>query len=54
MKEYKCTLCGYIYREERGEARKDIPPMTKFEDLPENFKCPTCNEPKMAFVERGR
>lgn len=51
-KMYKCTMCGYIYREERGESRYDIAPGTKFEDLPESFKCPTCNQPKMAFEER--
>jgi len=51
-KMYKCTMCGYIYREERGESRLDIDPGTKFEDLPDSFKCPTCNQPKMAFELR--
>lgn len=52
FKMYKCTMCGYIYREEKGESRLDIAPGTKFEDLPETFKCPTCNQPKMAFELR--
>jgi len=52
FKMYHCTMCGYIYREERGESRLDIPAGTKFEDLPESFKCPTCNQPKMAFELR--
>lgn len=51
-KEYKCTRCGYIYREARGEARQDIPAGTRFEDLPDSFRCPTCNEPRMAFEPR--
>ncbi|MBF4695731.1 rubredoxin [Fusibacter ferrireducens] len=50
MKIYKCTVCGYIYKPEKGEWRKDIPKGTPFEELPEDFKCPTCNQPKMAFV----
>lgn len=52
MKVYNCSMCGYVYREERGEPRKDIPPNTKFEDLPDSFRCPTCNHPKMVFIER--
>jgi rubredoxin len=52
FKEYKCPRCGYIYREGRGDSRKDIHAGTKFEDLPDSFRCPTCNEPKMAFELR--
>ncbi|WP_425446421.1 rubredoxin [Dethiothermospora halolimnae] len=52
MKQYKCTVCGYIYRPTRGDKTQDIEPNTAFDDLPEFWKCPTCNEPKMAFVER--
>lgn len=49
---YKCTMCGYIYREEKGEPRLEIAPGTRFDDLPDDFKCPTCNQPKMAFELR--
>lgn len=52
MISYKCTVCGYIYRPEKGDWTQDIKENTKFEDLPEFWKCPTCNQPKMAFVER--
>ncbi|MCT4612177.1 MAG: rubredoxin [Clostridia bacterium] len=52
MKEYKCIVCSYVYREEKGEPMKDIEPNTKFEDLPENFKCPKCNQGKMMFEEK--
>ncbi|MCT4661832.1 MAG: rubredoxin [Tissierellales bacterium] len=51
MDKYKCTVCGYIYRPERGDRIGDIPEGTSFEDLPDDWKCPTCNQPKMAFVE---
>ncbi len=49
---YKCTVCGYTYREEKGEMRCDVEPGTYFEDLPESFRCPTCNQSKMAFELR--
>ncbi len=51
MNNYRCTVCGYIYRPERGDKIHDIEPMTSFEDLPEEWKCPTCNQPTMAFEE---
>lgn len=51
MDKYKCTVCGYIYRPERGDKLRDIPANTPFDELPEDWKCPTCNQPKMVFVE---
>lgn len=51
MDEYKCTVCGYVYRPKRGDRIGDIPAGTAFEDLPEEWRCPTCHQPKMAFVE---
>jgi len=38
---YRCTICGYIYDPETEG--------TKFEDLPDDWHCPTCNAPKEAF-----
>lgn len=51
MSSNKCTVCGYTYRPERGDRIHDIGPNTEFKDLPDNWRCPTCNQPKMAFVE---
>lgn len=39
--QYRCTLCGYIY----DDAKETI----KFEDLPEDWKCPLCGAPKNLF-----
>ncbi len=36
-----CQVCGYVYDEEK-EGKK-------FEDLPENWKCPVCGAPKNMF-----
>lgn len=43
MKKYRCKICGDIY----DEAREKI----KFEDLPEDWKCPKCGVPKSMFEE---
>ena len=43
MKKYRCTICGYIY----DEAIEKV----KFEDLPEDWKCPLCGAPKSLFQE---
>lgn len=51
MKDYKCTVCSYVYREENGDWTHGIPKGTSFEELPDDWKCPTCNQPKMAFIE---
>ncbi len=34
MKKYRCTVCGYIHEG----------------DLPEDFRCPQCNQPASVFV----
>lgn len=49
VEHYKCTVCGYVYKPERGDWMHDIPKNTAFEDLPDDWKCPTCNQPQMAF-----
>ena len=43
MKKYRCTICGYIY----DDAKEKI----KFEDLPDDWKCPLCGAPKSLFEE---
>ena len=39
--KYRCTICGYIYDESIEEL--------KFEELPEDWKCPLCGAPKHLF-----
>lgn len=38
---WQCTICGYEYDEVAEGVR--------FEDLPDDWKCPVCNAPKEAF-----
>ena len=51
FKKYKCLACGYVYDEELGDPENNIPPGTKFEDLPDNWVCPVCGTEKDDFVK---
>jgi pyruvate oxidase/acetolactate synthase-1/2/3 large subunit len=42
MATYRCTVCNYIFDEEKEG--------TKFDDLPDNWRCPVCNSPKKTFI----
>ena len=39
--KYKCTVCGYIYDDEKESV--------KFEDLPDDWTCPLCGVSKDLF-----
>ena len=41
MGKYRCTVCGYIYDEEKEGV--------KFADLPEDWTCPLCGVGKDMF-----
>lgn len=40
MKQYVCSICGYIYDEEKNG---------RWEELPDDWKCPVCRAGKGAF-----
>ena len=49
MKAYMCVICGYIYEEEKGDPEHGIAPGTRWEDIPDNWKCPECGAMKEDF-----
>lgn len=49
MSSWECSVCGYIYNPEKGDATGNIPPDTSFEDLPDDWVCPSCGAGKEAF-----
>ncbi len=51
MKKYECIVCGYIYDEAEGDPDGGIAPGTKWEDIPEDWVCPTCGVSKDEFQE---
>ena len=45
MVKFRCTVCNYIYDEEKEGV--------KFSDLPPDWVCPVCSAPKSAFEKIG-
>jgi len=46
---YKCLNCGELYEEANGCAELDVPPGTRWEDLPDDWVCPQCGSDKQDF-----
>lgn len=40
--KYQCTVCKYIYDEEKEGV--------KWHELPDDWRCPKCKAPKRVFV----
>ncbi|MEA5606476.1 rubredoxin [Nostoc sp. UHCC 0252] len=49
MAKYLCTVCGYEYDPEEGDLDSDIAPGTPFENIPDDWVCPTCGATKDQF-----
>ena len=49
MKSYLCVVCGLVYEEELGWPEDGIAPGTKWEDVPEDWRCPDCDVGKTDF-----
>lgn len=45
MVKWKCTICGYIYDEDKESK--------SFSELPDDWRCPTCGAKKKWFEEIG-
>lgn len=45
-----CGVCGYTYDPAVGDPANGIAPGTRFEDLPDDWICPSCGAPKDAFL----
>jgi len=49
IQKYRCLACGHIYDPALGDEDSGIAPGTPFEDLPDDWTCPTCGSPKDMF-----
>jgi len=49
MKKYRCTVCGYVYDPQKGDPDSGVKPGTPFEELPDDWVCPSCGADKSAF-----
>ncbi len=49
MGKWTCNVCGWAYDETVGDPDGGIEPGTKFEDIPEDWRCPDCGVTKEHF-----
>lgn len=52
---YLCDNCGYEFDTAKGDVMMiggTVQPGTPFEDLPSNWRCPTCRASKDSFTEK--
>jgi rubredoxin len=49
FKKYQCSVCGHIYDEAEGDFDTGIAPGTRFEDIPDDWRCPECGAEKSAY-----
>lgn len=52
MKQYVCTICGFVYDEAAGIPDSDIAPGTLWADVPSDWLCPLCGAAKQDFAEK--
>jgi rubredoxin len=49
MRQYRCVVCGEIYDEAKGDLASNLPPGTRWEDVPADWVCPECGAAKADF-----
>lgn len=42
MAKWECRVCGYIYDPANGDSDNGVNAGTAFENLPEDWVCPSC------------
>jgi rubredoxin len=47
---YECRICWYLYDPEQGDETAQVPAGTAFEQLPEDWHCPQCDNSKQSFL----
>ncbi len=48
--KYVCDVCGYVYDPAKGDSDNGVNPGTAFENLPDDWTCPTCGVGRESFV----
>ena len=49
MAKWECRVCGYIYDPAKGDPDNGVNAGTTFENLPEDWVCPSCGANKDLF-----
>ena len=50
MNVYMCVVCGWLYDEAAGLPEHGIAPGTRWEDVPDDWRCPECIVGNADFV----
>ena len=53
MKKYICNICSYVYDPAEGDPDNGVAAGTPFDDLPDDWTCPTCGATKVHFSPEG-
>lgn len=48
----ECGVCWWVYDPAKGDESADIPPGVAFSALPEDWRCPCCDNDKSKFIIR--
>lgn len=48
----ECGVCWWVYDPAKGDESADIPPGVAFADLPDDWRCPCCDNAKSKFMIR--
>lgn len=48
-RRYVCGVCGFIYNEALGDPDEGLAAGTRFEDIPDDWRCPECGVSKSDF-----
>jgi rubredoxin-NAD+ reductase len=49
LRRWLCEACGLIYDEAKGDPDSGLAPGTRFEDIPDDWRCPICGVGKADF-----
>ena len=49
FKTYMCMVCGFIYNEEDGLPEEGIAAGTRWDQIPQEWRCPECGVGKEDF-----
>lgn len=50
---WECGVCWHVYDPGEGDDVAQIAPGTPFADLPDEWRCPVCDGPKLKYMRIG-
>ena len=49
MRKWECPIRGWVYDEAEGDPDSGVAPGTRWEDVPDDWRCPDCGVGKEEF-----